>query len=81
MRVDILVPSKNGSRGAFVGARIDRGGCDAAAAKGIFFTVYANNGTFVVSSDLGKFWTNSWDLLLPAEIGIVHNFFFWGGDY
>jgi galactosylceramidase len=54
VQVDVLIPTVNGSFGTFVGARVDRGGCDSNAANGVFFTVYANNGTFIVTSDLAR---------------------------
>jgi len=50
--IDVFVPSLNGSAGAYVAARVDRGGCDAAAAKGVFFFVFPDSNTFVVSTSL-----------------------------
>jgi hypothetical protein len=55
---DVLIPSVNGTAGAFVAVRVDRGGCDAAAANGLFFTVFPQNGTFQVTLDLGTFTLN-----------------------
>jgi len=52
---DVFIPSLNGSAGAFVAVRVDRGSCDAVSATGLFFTVFAQNGTFQVTSDLGMF--------------------------
>lgn len=48
---DVLIPSVNGSKGVFVSARVDRGGCDSDNAKGVFFVIYPNNNTFLVSTD------------------------------
>jgi hypothetical protein len=56
VQVDVLIPSKNGSVGAFIAARVDRGGCDAASATGVFFTIFPENGTFEASTDLGMSW-------------------------
>lgn len=53
VQTDVLIPSVNGSNGAFVSARVDRGGCDSDNAKGVFFLIYAGNNTFLVSTDFG----------------------------
>lgn len=54
LRLDAMVPLVNGSRGVFIGMRINGGGCDTSKKTGIFFTVYINNGTFVVTTDLAR---------------------------
>ena len=55
VKADVFIPRINGTAGVFIAARVDRGGCDAAAATGVFFTIFPINGTFQVSSDLGMF--------------------------
>jgi len=50
--LDVFVPSLNGSAGVYVGGRVDRGGCDSASARGIFFIVFTTNNTFYLTTDL-----------------------------
>jgi hypothetical protein len=55
VQADVFIPSLNGTVGTFIAARVDRGGCDSASALGIFFTIFPQNGTFEVSTDLGMY--------------------------
>ena len=51
---DILLPSVNGSQGAGVAVRVDRGGCGVFAAKGVYFWLSATAQKFLVTGDLGE---------------------------
>ncbi|CAG5123059.1 unnamed protein product [Candidula unifasciata] len=52
---DILLGGVNASDGAFIGVRINNGGCTTYAAMGLFFFTYPNDGRFSLTSDvLGK---------------------------
>ena len=60
VRTDVLIPSVNGTEGGvFVGARIDRGGCDAVKALGIFFIIYPGNSSYIVTANLGEFYNTT----------------------
>ena len=53
--MDVLVPDVNSSRGVFVAARVDRGGCTSFLARGIFFFVlFGHRGQAIVARDLGE---------------------------
>ena len=62
IRLDVLVPLLNGSNGAFVATRVDRGGCGMNQATGVFYSIFPFNNTYIVSSDIGKW--NDYVILL-----------------
>ena len=54
MTIKFEIPATNGTSGMFVAARVDRGGCGVNKAGGVFFFVFPNTSTFIVSSDLSE---------------------------
>ncbi|ESO01741.1 hypothetical protein HELRODRAFT_157218 [Helobdella robusta] len=52
--VKMLIPRSNGTTGAFVGSRIDRGGCEALTAKGVFFTIFPADSSYAVYCRLDR---------------------------
>lgn len=53
MSCDVLIETPV-TGGVFLAARVDQGGESVREAKGVFYWIYAN-GTFKVTSDIGKF--------------------------
>ena len=51
---DVFIPSVNGSTGAFIGARVNKGGCYIATTGGLFFSVSIATGKYMLSLDTGK---------------------------
>lgn len=51
---DVFIPQVNGTEGAFVAVRVDRGGCDVGNAKGLFFSVYLATQKFTLTLDYSK---------------------------
>ncbi|KAH9500107.1 hypothetical protein Btru_076609 [Bulinus truncatus] len=49
---DIQKGSVNGTEDIFIAARIDKGGCDTYAARGVFFFFTPKNQKFTVTSDI-----------------------------
>jgi len=68
VKVDIFVPSLNGSAGIFTAVRINKGGCDVNNAVGIFFVVYPSNGTYMVTADLAQH-----KLITSGLCNVTHN--------
>ena len=56
MEFDFSLSPINGSTGAFIAARVDKGGCDANDAQGVYFFALADS--YVVSYDLGTFFNH-----------------------
>ena len=51
---DIFIPSMNGTSGAFIAARVSKGGCGAGSATGIFYMINVTSSTYKVYTDYGK---------------------------
>lgn len=55
VEAETRVGTVNATSGVFVAARIDKGGCSAFAAEGIYFFLFPAEGTLLVTGDLGIF--------------------------
>ena len=60
MEMEIIIPSINGTDGAYIGARIQHGGCGMAKTPGLFFWVFPGatmqeKGTYMLTKDLRMF--------------------------
>jgi len=53
--IDVYIPSVNATSGIFLGARVTTGGCDCKKASGIYFGVQQNTSTYIISTDISKF--------------------------
>ena len=62
IRLDVLVPLLNGSNGAIVATRVNRGGYVMNQATGVFYSIFPINNTYIVSSDIGNW--NDYVILL-----------------
>ncbi|CAH1784597.1 unnamed protein product, partial [Owenia fusiformis] len=51
-QIDFSIPKVNGSSGPFIALRVDRGGCGAYQAQGLFFWVTTTTNMYYLSSDL-----------------------------
>ena len=54
--MDVIVPSVNGTDGAYIAVRVTGGGCGMASAKGLFFWIFPDetgHGKYMLTGDLG----------------------------
>ncbi|KAL4232058.1 hypothetical protein ACF0H5_009636 [Mactra antiquata] len=54
VEADTRIGSVNASSGVFIAARIDKGGCNAFAAQGIYYFLFPTQGKLVVTGDLAR---------------------------
>lgn len=53
--VDVRLGGVNGTKGVFLAARVDKGGCDAFSSTGIFLYVFPQTKSYILANDLGEF--------------------------
>ena len=56
IQMDVIVPSVNGTDGAYIAVRVTGGGCGMASAKGLFFWIFPDetgHGKYMLTGDLG----------------------------
>ena len=53
METSVYIDLENGTKGAFVAARINSGGCYTAGGKGVFFYVFPNTKMYQIWGDAG----------------------------
>lgn len=51
---DVSLGAVNGTSGVFVAARVDRGGCYAWQARGIYFFLFPKEKKYILANDLGR---------------------------
>ncbi|CAH1783526.1 unnamed protein product [Owenia fusiformis] len=51
---DTYIDTKDGAEGAFIAARVDRGGCNAWLAQGVFFWILPDAQQFQISTDIAR---------------------------
>ncbi len=52
--VDLLFPSVNSTKGAFIGVRVNNGGCYTFESQGVYVFMLLHDQLIVISGDLGK---------------------------
>ncbi|XP_071090482.1 galactocerebrosidase-like isoform X1 [Haliotis cracherodii] len=52
--VDVRLGGVNGTKGVFLAARVDKGGCDAFSSTGIFLYVFPQTKSYILSNDLAR---------------------------
>lgn len=68
VKVDVMVNEINGTKGIFVGVRVDQGGCTAFLARGIFFFIIFTDQTFLLSKDLERT-----DVIHSGKVSVAYN--------
>ena len=71
--VDVHIPKVNATKGVFVAARVDHGGCGSLLSLGVYFWVFPGTQRYEVTTDLGEIYSTFSIYQIPTSRKTFHD--------